>query len=369
MDLLNGYGSSSDEEEAGSATAAQVAENDSKVTSSTRTQPETLTTKSQRKGRKILSLAAVLPQHILDQLTKSQVQGDGDNSSDEEDEKRAATAKASTHSGARDQGISSFLSDLSAVRPSTGSVATGSKKKKSAPQRERMGAAFLQKSSVVVETENEVRDIHRKKEESYVEEPSMEQEPSTEQEPSMEQEPSSTAPPSTKPAASSFRRAAAPSVRTKNPAPVVTAAPVAPSQFSQPQHDEQPPPDDRATCKRSRREMERALRRGDFSVALQGNEHVASVAQAQPDAYTPEPETYAIPQHGIKVVPTAMYDPSAGQATAAAPGASKGRGKNQIHHLMASAATLELQRARGLGPSGASAGKVHRANAKHKYGW
>jgi hypothetical protein len=363
MDLLSGYGSSSDEEETGTATAtaAQVAENDSKVmTSSMRIQPETLTSKSQRKGRKILSLAAVLPQHIVDQLMKSQVQGDGDNSSDEEDEKRAATGTAKqavTHSGARDQGISSLLSELSAARPSTGSVTTGSKKKESTPQRERMGAAFLQKRSVVVDAENEVRDIHRKEEESYV------------QEPSTEQETSSTVPPPPTPAVSSFRRAAAPSVRIKNPAPVVTAAPVAPPQFSQQQQDELPPPDDRAARKRSRREMERALRRGDFSAALQGNEHVASVDQAQPDAFTPEPETYAIPQHGIKVVPTAMYDPSAGVATAVAPGAGKGRGKNQIHHLMASAATLELQRARGLGPSGASAGKAHRANAKHKYGW
>jgi hypothetical protein len=97
---------------------------------------------------------------------------------------------------------------------------------------------------------------------------------------------------------------------------------------------------------------------------------VQSMQQAQPDAYTMQEESYhAVPTHGVKVAPTAMYDPSAGQAVV---GSSAARGTNQINQLMASAANLEQQRTQGMGAgAGANnqAGKTHRANAKHKYGW
>jgi hypothetical protein len=114
--------------------------------------------------------------------------------------------------------------------------------------------------------------------------------------------------------------------------------------------------------KRSRKEMERALRHGNLDAVMDDSQFV-SLEQSQPDSYTPQPETYAVPQYGIRVAATAMYDPSQG---AAVTGVKKGRGKNQINHLMASAANLELQRAR---QGNSNIGKMHRANAKQKYGW
>ena len=99
---------------------------------------------------------------------------------------------------------------------------------------------------------------------------------------------------------------------------------------------------------------------------------VQSMQQAQPDAYTPlDPNnSTAVPSHGVRNTATAMYDPTQGQAVV---GTSEGvkRGTNQINQLMASAANLEQQRNQGIGGTAANnqAGKTHRANAKHKYGW
>lgn len=77
-------------------------------------------TKTNRRGKKILSLHSVLPPHILEQLTKSEATGMNDDSSDddndyEERSKKNSQAKkpASTH---QDKGIASFLSALSSAK-------------------------------------------------------------------------------------------------------------------------------------------------------------------------------------------------------------------------------------------------------------
>jgi hypothetical protein len=86
--------------------------------------------------------------------------------------------------------------------------------------------------------------------------------------------------------------------------------------------------------------------------------------QAKPDAYVPKEETYAAPMRGVKNVATQMYNPSAGTDVQAEMN-MKVKGKNQINHLMASAAQLEMQQARQGGPKVNS----QRAGAKRKYGW
>jgi hypothetical protein len=97
---------------------------------------------------------------------------------------------------------------------------------------------------------------------------------------------------------------------------------------------------------------------------------VQSMQQAQPDAYTPQEESYAaVAVHGVKVAPTAMYDPSDGQAVVETSIYGVKREMNQINQLMASAANLEQQRTQGIGGTANQAGKTHRANAKSKYGW
>lgn len=396
MDLLGGYGSSSDEEEVDRVEQRAAAPRMSQTSATEPGEPNE--TAVNRKGRKILSLASVLPQHILDQLTKSQVQGDDaiDSDDDEVDNERQTgreTQKTNSRNESHAQqhpGISSFLSDLKAAPTVTTTNSKAATKNGPAPslasQRERMGAAFLQ-STVVVETVKEdsasiVRDIHAQNDEDN---------------PAVKVVPDSTtvkSPPAVANHSSRSSNSAVSAAEVHRP--TVTAAPslasykitdsaATPAAFHDPNQnsvnyhqgptaaaahtqdcDTSEMGDDRASRKRSRKEMERALRQGNLSEALQGCTNVAKIEQAQPDAYVPEPETYAVPSHGIKVVPTAMYDPKAGQAVTSASG--KGRGKNQLHHLMASAANLELQRARGLG-AGANAGRSHRANAKQKYGW
>ena len=88
----------------------------------------------------------------------------------------------------------------------------------------------------------------------------------------------------------------------------------------------------------------------------------------QPQAYVPTDGAAAhVDTTGlVRMAATPMYDASQGQAVVGT--GAGGRGKNQINHLLASAANLELARARGMvaKPGGQNS---HRANAKRKYGW
>lgn len=410
MDLLGGYGSSSededeDEERAQNASAVAIAAPSTNGPIERPTKPNTPSKQQQiqgrinRKGRKILSLASVLPQHIFDQLTKSQVQGDAsddddgdyyrvvdDTTSAERGPKRQK-GSSSTQLQMQKEGLSSLLSDLQKTAPAAFPHSSSTSSSKPAPlQKEpkRMGTAFLE-STVVVETTKRnttVRDIHAEQTDDAKPAPS-----------GTGKEPATLVPADRKPLTPAL--AAVPPTAITQPAQVsatpgfsrITPAPGMTSRAAAPPISKSPAPtragasgvplaaappaatittDDRPPRKRSRKELERALRQGNLAAALESDANfTASLQQAPPDAFVPEPETYAVPEHGIRVVPTAMYDPSAGQAVQSASG--KGRGKNQIHHLMASAANLELQRARGLG--GNAGNKTHRANAKQKYGW
>ena len=424
MDLLGGYGSSDEEDDqvqkaSGSTIAAFTAEPSNQSTTKAIEKPIEQKQKQQQqgkinpKGRKILSLASVLPQHIFDQLTKSQVQGDV--SDDEEDDTinamittkgapKIRNAPPKSELQVQKEGISSLLLDLQQAAPTascSGSSTTPTFSSKPAPpskpqkqKQERMGAAFLQ-STIVVETKttsnnNTVRDIHAEEEadtnvisvsaaaDSHLLKPAPAAAAAAAPTAVARDPQVATAPTFTRvnPVPGMMPRAAAPPIQLSTSSSTAAAAaaggggggaPPSLAYSAPPASEPATMADDRAPPrKRMRKEMERALRQGNLAAALESDANFsASLQQAPPDAYVPEPETYAVPQHGIKVVPTAMYDPSAGQAVQGA--SDKGRGKNQIHHLMASAASLELQRARGLG--GNAGGKAHRANAKQKYGW
>jgi hypothetical protein len=125
-------------------------------------------------------------------------------------------------------------------------------------------------------------------------------------------------------------------------------------------------PQQQPSRKRSRKDIERALRRGNLA-AVDGAANLQEMQQEDRSGYQPAEETYAVPVDGVRAVPTAMYDPSEGRAVTGYRGA-RARGRNQINQLMSAAADLELQRARGLAAPSASA-KAHRASAKRKYGF
>jgi hypothetical protein len=131
------------------------------------------------------------------------------------------------------------------------------------------------------------------------------------------------------------------------------------------------------SSKRSRKEMERLLRHGQLDDAVRMNDsgNMTFMEQAAPDQYAALPgeeqgiDSSSIQQHGVRVVPTPMYDPATGQTVKGIGGA---KGKNQISHLLQSAASLELSRARAAAGSSTSSsstqiGKTNRANAKRKY--
>jgi hypothetical protein len=118
--------------------------------------------------------------------------------------------------------------------------------------------------------------------------------------------------------------------------------------------------------KRSRQDMQKALRSGNFTALDETSGDVNVVETTQP-VYQPQEETYQVDTSNVvKVAPVQMYDPSKGTDVTAASVTSKQRSKHQINQLLANAASLELQRARNMG-----GGTTHskRADAKRKYGW
>lgn len=375
MDLLGGYHSSSDDDSdtANAAPPVASAKPSSEANKTTLPAPK----KTSQKGKKILSLSNVLPPAILERLTKAQVLDanqqesstkrketryySDDSSSDEEeaDSKPRASQQSSNNHG-KDEGLSRLLADLQSTAP-TGSAkllsakSTNESASTSQSSAEKMGAAFVTSTTTTTSKRStqSVRNIHQEAAEATPNEDSVPSKALT--------------------STSQVRHpiAAAPMVRPRvQAAPFVARA--APAVSAPRAH---PPPQAYASGndgsahtaqknkkKRSRKEMERALRHGNLAAVTDRND-VVSMEQAQPDQYTPAPETYAVPAHGIKVAATAMYDPKTGEKTVGGPTA---RGKNQINQLMASAADFELHRAR---QGGSSSGNPHRANAKQKYGW
>jgi hypothetical protein len=377
MDLID-YGSSDeDEDESGGPLPPSHA---ATTAASTKAAPVSILktknpppVKENKKGRKILSLQAVLPPHILAQLQQSQVQGDDDSDDDDDDAiapsssavtSGSKTAKDADRATGSDAGIDSFLSALQSSAPVARSGTTRASFTPSslssdsataqtpAAASSKLGAAFL--SSTVVSSGGGgggVRDIHG--EASVVAAP-----------------PRATvkAAPSVHAVANSLPRPPARVPRVLAAAPVVpsraqtypleaTAASGAAAAF---------PPQAAATMsnKRRRQERERLLRQGQLDAAIGDDSRAMSMNQPASLGPTEGAGEHMDTSGMVRMSATSMYDPSQGQAVT---GSTKGRGKNQINHLLASAASLEMDRARGM--AGSTAGKTHRTNAKRKYGW
>jgi hypothetical protein len=316
-----------------------------------------------------------------------------------------SSAKIPFSNTAKDKGLSALLSDLHAA-PTQGLIIKSKQKQTPANSQtktatgsgasEKMGTAFLSSTTTTTSTKTTsksvtepkqegVRDVHSQCHSSVSSSSSV----------------SSLLPVETSKAAPSLTRVAAPRPAAPVRRPVVSAAPpVAPKAVpaSQQSQQQQPVPlpayptasalqtethsdttmNTQQSRKRSRKELERALRQGNMDICNDRADglQVQSMQQAQPDAYQAQDQAYAAAaasQHGVKNTATAMYDPSAGQAVlvGTAEGVKRSSGTNQINQLMASAANLEQQRSQGIGGAAANnqAGKTHRANAKHKYGW
>jgi hypothetical protein len=116
-----------------------------------------------------------------------------------------------------------------------------------------------------------------------------------------------------------------------------------------------------------KRQMEQMLRAGMLD-EVQGDHSVEGVASVyQPSEFDSVPPAYN--SHGVRMVPTSSYNPSTGSTTASTEITGRQRNKHQLNSLLASAASLEAQRAQNPHLAGRTAGSSHRATAKRKYGW
>lgn len=353
MDLLGGYGSddgSSDEE----TNHVEV----SMPPPPRRGRPPASISK---RGKKLVSLHAILPPHILEQLTN------GGDDSDEDDRPNVTKARTETKSkkitkrGA-DEGLTSLLSALSAVQKKT-TLNTS----KSTSKPEKMGAAFLQTHTTVVSrTKHQDVSVSKAVKVETVdggEEGEAQIQTTTRN--IVDRVNHSLAP---------APRRQATSVNVPRP-PTFHSAPLpaykrpdtidAIRQSSYNPIDTEPqviPANQRVAKKRSRREMEKALRSGNLT-AIDGQAGIHTLA-SDANVYMPQEESFNTAQaSGVRVAPVAMYDTKAGQDVMGAGVSGKAKGKNQINHLMASAAAFEANQAQQTKL------KTHRANAKSKYGW
>jgi len=361
MDLLGGYGS----DDSGSS-ADEAPKPAHPSTAAAKPRPSAPTTKTSRRGKRIVSLHAVLPTHILDQLEKSTATGDLD--SDDEYETVATkppTQDAKCHAVVgKDEGLSSFLSELKSAPTTTflGGGSGASPDEKPAAFSQPLGQAFATTTSVVVSrgSDDKVVDVHAKKPGAISKANPRKMESGVAKTPATR---------------ASMPSAPRPSVSVPRPGmnrPVVSAVPMAPqpgqvpmqqAPYYQPPKEEEPKMDALRAKKRTRKEMEKALRSGNLD-ALQDSD--MTTLEAEGSVYIPQEETYAVPRSGaVRVAPVRMYDPKAGTDVVQADVTGKQRGKHQINQLLASAANLELQRARAIG----GGVKNKRADAKRKYGW
>jgi hypothetical protein len=345
------------------------------------------------RGKKLISLHSVLPPHILEQLTRREATGSLSDSSDDDDDgddndsniqsdpqkkaKTQATKKSAATS--QDPGIASFLSALSSAKTMNATTSLSKMKNSNSATSSKLGAAFVSvTSTTTTRTKKDGTKLSIKS--SY--NASSPNEPRLTPTGQTETGEGSPSPSGYTPLSLSPRTAFHP---FRNAA--VAAAPPVPnsSHYNNASlgHFVPPPPpsimDIKATesaepsnafsgggnnnSRSKKRQLQKALRSGQLEEALAQSDNTASLEQAAPTAYVPQQETYAVPNNGVKVVTTTMYNPKAGTDVQVNLGAVRARGKNQINQLMASAANFELQQARQGGKSN------QRAGAKRKYGW
>jgi hypothetical protein len=318
---------------------------------------------------KVLKLASILPQHILDRLTKggtgNKPSNDDDDSSSDDGSAGISKSRKRKEKAAETTRVSSLLSDLADIKPKNSSLlfqrspfdlGGGITTIEDATTREEeaartgapssLGEAFL-RPKITIESKrksNAVRDIHA--ESSEPDEPAVPAEPAVPRRskdesnfvgakmkrPVIQAAPpvrSSNGPVSALPTMTTTTEASLPATTSMKSAPYITA-------------------------KKSRQQLERELRSGNVA-AVEG----IAVDGVKPTDHAPTIIDYEA-MTTIRNIPTTMYDPGSGQMKQA----KVSKAKNQIHFLVHQAAELERRRAE-QGPARPS----HRADAKRKYGF
>jgi len=388
MDLLSGYGSdstsSSSEENHIAVQSTALQEQPQIVPPGQQSLEQPLnqeidsSTKQLPRRRKLLSLNNVLPAHIVERLTRRQVQGE--NESDSEDsnttDKRPSKTSNKTKvnnnksSKGKSQEISSLLQELGETKTKGQTSTETNLTSKAYPNsldpapKETPGLAFT-----IVRTEITSR---RKRDASpeqlevvHVHADKVQQQPLS--------PPPQTSTIRRPPTVSNYVRAA-PSIPTPPPQPDYATSVNSPSQnheFAQEhenyQHEDTRP---QKTARQQRRELESALRRGDTTAVLQHGANVVSlecpsdITDFKLDAGEHAQEIMASKLRGkAHHVTVNMYDPKAGQTVATKQITGRHKQRHQINQLAASAYSYEAQ----LLTSKTNQNK--RVDAKRKYGW
>jgi hypothetical protein len=363
--------------------------------------------KDKKRGKKILKLAAVLPEHIWNQLTAGNAAGEDDGDDSEDDNKRgkdtrvetqntAKPAKSIQQKASQDSGLQSLLNELPKSKSTVLSQppnilgqniendaednTTEETPANNTPhESSSLGFAFL--TSTVETTrrkrnaQDNVENIHAKKEP-----------PSSA--PTKKAPPVATASSSLAYASLPSRPQAVPRPTASRVAPLRPAAPMptnshhlgaAAAPFathqqhpnasyatSQQTFSSRPAHAISGKKKQSRkRQMEQMLRAGNIH-EFEGDHEIEGTAHT----YTPDVETGPTYQaHGVRVVPTTSYNVGAGTTVATTDISGRQRTKHQLNSLLASAASLESHRLNNPHLTGTGRGTTHRASAKRKYGW
>ncbi|KAL7505433.1 hypothetical protein ACHAXN_005270 [Cyclotella atomus] len=394
MDLLAGYGSDSSSSDAPPPKQPQPT-----ATTKPAAQPTAAAnTKPKKKGRRLLSLQAVLPPEILDRLSRPEGE---DSDSDSEEKRDAKRIKV----GGDRSGVKSLLDEL---RCATLQKVVVSKKPndsttKETQKNEGLGQAFM---SYTTESKaiklDEVVDVHAVKPKSAEAiKTNVSQVPKAAQ-----KRPAFTRISAAAPIPRSMQQNAQPVEPIATSYPIQsemstytpqTAAHQHASHTTSESYTETNNPQLNMNSRKQRREQERSLRSG---AAFQNNNHsnTMELHQPSPTEYAPTAHMAAIAsraahlrnlgnvddndtsnygeyaQQQRKAVGVAMYDPKSGTDVKGGV-TGKHKSKHQINQLMVSAMGLEASRAGeaelarlGLGSGGGKA-SGGRAEAKSKYGW
>ena len=372
MDLLGGYGSDDSSEISVAEIEAFPSKSQSHSDSqSVPIQPPPHASVSKR-GKRLVSLHAVLPTHLLELLTKG-----GDDSDDDDepvrDPKRCNTVKpsnASTKLG-KDAGLSSLLSELSSVRKLTG----GNRKTVSETN---LNSSAADSCTLQVQTSDDAKSSHNKvlkandigKVTDHAHDGRNnvvdgEVVAEIEKSNSVSGVSASTSRIHVSvPRPSTTRMQKLPSDGVAAKMPLEPPSNISPEPLNyhgnnvvnadvDPRHVEK---------KRSRREIEKALRSGDVDAV---DDCVSfQTVEASSNTYFLDPSSeLSQNRSGVRIAPVAMYDTKAGKDVLGAGVSGKAKSKNQINFLMVSAAAYEASEAQKTRM------KAHRASAKRKYGW
>lgn len=414
MDLLQGYGSSSDgsdNDSVLSSSGLQTAPPHEKnhVVAKSADKPDGKTKQmlaTTKRGKRILSLGAVLPPDIFDRLTRPAGEDSSSSSSEDEDNKRVGSKKRKratkgqegdndatntnvTNNSADRTELNSFLSELrSTPMEQKNGDNTKSKKNNLPPKNksEKLGLAFMSYTETKHD-KNEVVDVHAAKPLAAPKHNNVDDAP---------------AQPQRKTTAPSFSR-----ISTAAPVPVqyptatnyehhypqeaqhmsaeANANTVSNTSSVQYNYNNTLPANNGMTkSRKQRREEERALRSG---AAFQNPAATTEIHQPSPTEFAPTAHAAAIASRAARhrgignvgggggsgsMKNIAMYDPQAGGDVKGLGITGKHRSKHQINSLMANAISLEAHRAAEaeltrLGGGGQKGNS--RADAKQKYGW